>query len=84
MKFRIAVALIALAISAATVAPVAAQTDNPDDPRENATRPSGGRAARNRERAPRLTPEQITAAAQERPPKRPRSMKSRARPAPAT
>ncbi|WP_299177224.1 hypothetical protein [uncultured Brevundimonas sp.] len=70
MKFRIAAALIALAVSATAVAPVAAQTSGPDDPRENATRPAeGGRVGRtrdrNRDRAPQPTAEQIQAAAQE-------------------
>ena len=66
MKLRIAAVLLALAFSAASVAPVAAQA-NREDPRENATRGSGNArmGARNRDRAPQLTPEQIQAAAQE-------------------
>jgi hypothetical protein len=66
MKLRIAAVLLALAFSAASVAPVAAQA-NREDPRENATRGSGNArmGARNRDRAPQMTPEQIQAAAQE-------------------
>jgi len=66
MKLSIAaVTLAVLAIGAATVVPAAAQT-RPDDPRENATRGSGNaRMGRSRDRAPQMTPEQITAAAQE-------------------
>lgn len=66
MKLRIAAVLLALAFSAASVAPVAAQTQ-PDGTHE-ATRPANsGRAGRDRDRsrAPQMTPEQIQAAAQE-------------------
>lgn len=66
MKFSIAaVALAVLAVSAATVVPAAAQS-RPNDTRDNATRGSGAaRMGRSRDHAPQMTPEQLTAAAQE-------------------